>query len=281
MSKTEDFSMEIAGKTAFVTGGASGIGLEIGRMLMEQGANVMLADLVPERLKAAKAELGQVETVLCDVADPGSVTAAAEKTIETFGKVHIVVNNAGVSLGHTPGDTPLEDWQWLVDINLMGVIHGIETFTPLIKAHGEGGYFINTASMSGHLATQQLSAYTATKFAVVGLSESLRMDLATDNIGVSVLCPGWVKTDINKAHEGRPSGVDDEDAPSEAMQMVTEAVDNGLSPRSVAEWTVECMQAGRFYIFTHPSMRRWVQKRHEMIDADYAAIENDPRFKDR
>ncbi|SPH22678.1 1-deoxy-11-beta-hydroxypentalenate dehydrogenase [Ascidiaceihabitans donghaensis] len=273
--------MEIAGKTAFVTGGASGIGLEIGRMLMEQGANVMLADLVPERLKAAKAELGQVETVLCDVADPGSVKAAAEKTIETFGKVHIVVNNAGVSLGHTPGDTPLEDWQWLVDINFMGVIHGIEAFTPLIKAHGEGGYFINTASMSGHLATQQLSAYTATKFAVVGLSESLRMDLAADNIGVSVLCPGWVKTDINKAHEGRPSGVDDEDAPSEAMQMVTEAVDNGLSPRSVAEWTVECMQAGRFYIFTHPSMRRWVQKRHDLIDADYGAIENDPRFKDR
>lgn len=272
--------MDIAGKTAFVTGGASGIGLEIGRMLMEQGANVMLADLVPERLKAAKADLGNVETVLCDVADACSVKAAAKATVDRFGKVHIVVNNAGVSLGHTPGDTPLEDWQWLVDINLMGVIHGIETFTPLIQSHGEGGYFVNTASMSGHLATQQLSAYTATKFAVVGLSESLAMDMAPHNIGVSVLCPGWVKTDINKAHEGRPSGVDD-DKPTEAMQYVTEAVDNGLSPRSVAEWTVECMQAGRFYIFTHPSMRRWVQKRSQMIDADYAAIENDPRFKDR
>jgi NAD(P)-dependent dehydrogenase (short-subunit alcohol dehydrogenase family) len=272
---------DIAGKTAFVTGGASGIGLEIGRMLMEQGANVMLADMVPERLKAAKADLGNVETVLCDVADACSLKAAAKTTIETFGKVHIVVNNAGVSLGHTPGDTPLEDWQWLVDINLMGVINGIEIFTPLIKSHGEGGYFVNTASMSGHLATPQLGAYTATKFAVVGLSESLRMDLEPQGIGVSVLCPGWVKTDINKAHEGRPSGVEDDEQPSEAMQMVAEAVDNGLSPRFVAEWTVECMKAGRFYIFTHPSMRRWVQKRAAMVDADYAAIENDPRFQGR
>ena len=273
--------MDIAGKTAFVTGGASGIGLEIGRMLMEQGANVMLADMVPDRLKAAKAELGNVETVLCDVADICSVRAAAKTCIDTFGKVHIVVNNAGVSLGHTPGETPVEDWQWLVDINLMGVIHGIETFTPLMRSHGEGGYFVNTASMSGHLATKQLGAYTATKFAVVGLSESLRMDLEEHNIGVSVLCPGWVKTDINKAHEGRPSGMEDDDEPSATMQLVTEAVDNGLSPRSVAEWTVECMQAGRFYIFTHPSMRRWVQKRAAMVDADYAAIEDDPRFKDR
>lgn len=279
--------MDVSGKTAFVTGGASGIGLEIGRVLLEQGAHVMLADLSADRLAAAKADLGSssghVQTVVCDVADPASVQAAADATIAAFGKVHIVVNNAGVSIAGAPGQTPLKDWRWVVDINLMGVVYGVEIFTPLIQSHGEGGYFVNTASMSGHLATGQLGAYTATKFAVVGYSESLAQDLAPHNIGVSVLCPGWVKTDINKAHKSRPSGhtQDDDLAKNPGLQMVTEAVEKGLPPRHVAEWTLESMQTGRFYIFTHPSMRRWIQKRAAMVDADYAACVDDPRFKDR
>lgn len=274
--------MEIAGKTAFVTGGASGIGLEIGRYLMELGAKVMLADLDANRLAKAKADLGDVGTVVCDVADAASVQAAADATIAEFGKVHIVVNNAGVSVAGAAGRLPLQDWRWIVDINLMGVVHGVEIFTPLIQSHGEGGYFINTASMSGHLATQQLGAYTATKFAVVGLSESMRQDLADHNIGVSVLCPGWVKTDINKTHVNRPSGVSDtEDDKTSGMQMISAAVEQGLPPRHVAEWAIECMQAGRFYIFTHPTMRRWVQKRAAMVDSDYAACVDDPRFAER
>jgi NAD(P)-dependent dehydrogenase (short-subunit alcohol dehydrogenase family) len=242
----------------------------------------MLADRDADGLEAAKADLGNIGAVVCDVADPASVQAAADATIAQFGKVHIVVNNAGVSLAGAAGRMPLQDWRWVVDINLMGVVHGVEVFTPLIKAHGEGGYFINTASMSGHLATQQLGAYTATKFAVVGLSETMRQDLAEHNIGVSVLCPGWVKTDINKGHVNRPSGngnADSHDSP--AMQMVSDAVEKGLSARHVAEWSIECMNAGRFYIFTHPSMRRWVQKRAAMVDADYAACVDDPRFADR
>jgi NAD(P)-dependent dehydrogenase (short-subunit alcohol dehydrogenase family) len=274
--------MEISGKTAFVTGGASGIGLEIGRHLMELGAKVMLADRDADGLAAAKADLGRIQTVVCDVADAASVQAAADATIAEFGKVHIVVNNAGVSLAGPAGHMPLEDWRWIVDINLMGVVHGVEVFTPIIQAQGEGGYFINTASMSGHLATQQLGAYTATKFAVVGLSESMRQDLADHNIGVSVLCPGWVKTYINKAHVNRPSvkaGTQDDDNPG--MKAVSDAVEQGLPPRHVAEWAIECMKTGRFYIFTHPSMRRWVQKRAATVDADYAACVDDPRFSDR
>ena len=275
--------MDVSGKTAFVTGGASGIGLEIGRVLMEQGAQVMLADRDADGLAAAKADLGNVQTVVCDVSDPASVQAAADATIAAFGKVHIVVNNAGVSLAGSPGRTPLKDWQWIVDINLMGVVYGVEVFTPLIQSHGEGGYCINTASMSGHLATPQLGAYTATKFAVVGYSESLAQDLAPHKIGVSVLCPGWVKTDINKTHEGRPSGHDQDGAFADnpGMQMISDAVEQGLPPRHVAEWAFESMQAGRFYIFTHPSMRRWIQKRASLVDADYAACVDDPRFKDR
>lgn len=274
--------MEFSGKTAFVTGGASGIGLEIGRYLMELGANIMLADRDVEGLAAAKADLGRVETIVCDVADATSVQAAADATIRQFGKVHIVVNNAGVSLAGAAGQMPLKDWRWIVDINLMGVVHGVEIFTPIMQAQGEGGYFINTASMSGHLANPQLGAYTATKFAVVGLSESLQQDLADHNIGVSVLCPGWVKTDINKTHIARPSrkmGTQDDVYPG--MKMINDAVEQGLPPRHVAEWTVECMKAGRFYIFTHPSMRRWVQRRAALVDADYTACLDDPRFADR
>jgi NAD(P)-dependent dehydrogenase (short-subunit alcohol dehydrogenase family) len=278
--------MEIAGKTAFVTGGASGIGLEIGRYLKELGAKVMLADRDAQGLTAAKADLGDaggdVGMVVCDVADAESVQAAADATIAQFGKVHIVVNNAGVSLAGAAGQVPLQDWKWIVDINLMGVVYGVEIFTPLIQAHGEGGYFINTASMSGHLATQQLGAYTATKFAVVGLSESMRQDLAEHNIGVSVLCPGWVKTDINKTHVDRPSGKGaDQNADNSGIQMISDAVEQGLPPRHVAEWAIECMQAGRFYIFTHPSMRRWVQKRAALVDADYAACEENQHFAQR
>jgi len=274
--------MEIAGKTAFVTGGASGIGLEIGRALKHAGANVMLADRDAAGLATAKADLGDVATVVCDVADAASVQAAADATLAQFGKVHIVVNNAGVSLAGLPGEVPLQDWRWIIDINLMGVVHGAEIFTPILKAQGEGGYFINTASMAGHLASPKLGAYNATKFAVVGLSETMRIDLAEDNIGVSVLCPGWVKTDINKAHENRPSGNNVADPQANpGMDMVSQAVEQGLPASDVADWTVECMQAGRFYIFTHPSMRRWIQKRAAMVDADYAACVDDPRFADR
>jgi NADP-dependent 3-hydroxy acid dehydrogenase YdfG len=124
--------MEFSGKTAFVTGGASGIGLEIGRHLMELGANIMLADRDVEGLAAAKADLGRVETIVCDVADATSVQAAADATIRQFGKVHIVVNNAGVSLAGAAGQMPLKDWRWIVDINLMGVVHGVEIFTPIM-----------------------------------------------------------------------------------------------------------------------------------------------------
>lgn len=274
--------MEIAGKTAFVTGGASGIGLEIGRVLMAQGANVMLADNDADRLAQAKADLGDVGIVHCNVADAASVKKAADATIARFGKVHIVVNNAGVSIAGSAGRIPFEDWRWIVDINLMGVVHGVEIFTPIMQAQGEGGYFINTASMAGHLASPQMGAYTATKFAVVGLSESLRLDLADHNIGVSVLCPGWVKTDINKAHLNRPSGTRDvgQDQNPET-QTISQAVEDGLPATHVAQWAIECMQAGRFYIFTHPSMRRWIQKRATMVDADYAACVDDPRFSDR
>jgi len=265
-----------AGKVAFITGGGSGIGLEIARSLAKRGAKIMLADIDPARLATAKADLrgihADIDTVICDVADPISVQAAADATVRAFGKVHIVVNNAGVSLAGNTGNIPLADWRWIVDINLMGVVHGIEIFTPLMRAHGEGGYFVNTASMAGHLAAPQLGPYNATKFAVVGLSETIRQDLAKDNIGVSVLCPGFVKTDIANAYKNRPSGGSDTaTAASPETQNLVDLVEGGIAASLVGEYTADCIAAGRFYIFTAPELLPYLDQRADRIKTDYAA----------
>lgn len=265
-----------SGKVAFITGGASGIGLALGKAFVAAGARVMLADLSAENLTAAKTEFadsGAVDTVVCDVADSKAVRQAAQKTTDRFGKVNILVNNAGVGLSGQPGEIPLEDWRWLMDINLMGVVHGIETFVPLMQAHGEGGYIVNTASMAGHFAAPGLSPYNASKYAVVGLSETIAQDLAPKGIGVSVLCPAWVKTNIHKAFVNRPSGKGGATSggPDAAAKMAMAAVENGIAPEKVAAWTLACMAENRFYIFTHPEMMRAIDMRADMMKQDYAA----------
>lgn len=276
-------------KVAFITGGGHGIGLSIGRIFAQQGARVVLADINEKRLASAKETLASadlsVETVVCDVADPDALRRAADFTLERFGKVHIVVNNAGVSLAGKPGKIPLEDWRWIVDINLMSVAYGVEIFTPLIQSHGEGGYFINTASMAGHIAGPAMSPYHATKFAVVGYSESIRADLAADNIGVSVLCPAWVRTDIHNAGVNKPSltngATADESSsnePEAGIADIAAVIESGIAPDDLAQWVLECMLAKRFYIFSHPSMTQHLDARAALIKADYEAIVNDGRF---
>lgn len=276
-------------KVAFITGGGHGIGLSIGRIFAQQGARVVLADINEKRLASAKETLASadlsVETVVCDVADPDALRRAADFTLERFGKVHIVVNNAGVSLAGKPGKIPLEDWRWIVDINLMSVAYGVEIFTPLIQSHGEGGYFINTASMAGHIAGPAMSPYHATKFAVVGYSESIRADLAADNISVSVLCPAWVRTDIHNAGVNKPSltngATADESSsnePEAGIADIAAVIESGIAPDDLAQWVLECMLAKRFYIFSHPSMTQHLDTRAALIKADYEAIVNDGRF---
>ena len=276
-------------KVAFITGGGHGIGLAIGRIFAQQGARVVLADINEKRLASAKETLANadlsVETVVCDVADPDALRRAADFTLERFGKVHIVVNNAGVSLAGKPGKIPLEDWRWIVDINLMSVAYGVEIFTPLIQSHGEGGYFINTASMAGHIAGPAMSPYHATKFAVVGYSESIRADLAADNIGVSVLCPAWVRTDIHNAGVNKPSltngATADESSsnePEAGIADIAAVIESGIAPDDLAQWVLECMLAKRFYIFSHPSMTQHLDARAALIKADYEAIVRDGRF---
>jgi NADP-dependent 3-hydroxy acid dehydrogenase YdfG len=189
---------ELAGRTAFVTGGASGIGFALGRAFAEAGMKVMLADIETDALAAAVSSLHNfgpdVRGVTCDVADPVSVERAAQTAYEAFGSVHVVCNNAGVFAGGGIDNISSDDWRWILDVNLMGVLHGIRTFLPHIRAHGEGGHIVNTASMAGLLSVLGLSPYAASKFAVVTMSEGLR----EDNIQLAARMRIWSLFEVSR-----------------------------------------------------------------------------------
>ena len=268
-------------RIAFVTGGASGIGLAIAKALVANGARVMLADIDEGALALAKAEIGQAaEGVVCDVARSASVAEAAEATMDAFGRVDLVFNNAGVGLGGKPGEVGLEDWRWIVDINLMGVVYGVEAFLPLIRSHGEGGHIVNTASMAGHWANAMMGPYCATKFAVVGYSECLSQALEPEGIGVSILCPGWVKTAISDSGKRRPSGpptgvglLEDAAAVTGSSTGVSavDLIEHGMPPEVLADWVIQCIRDNRLYIFSHATMEPVIDMRRDAIKADYAA----------
>lgn len=259
---------------AFITGGAAGIGLGIAQAFAKRGAKLMLADIDQSTLDAAaetlRADGADVATVVCDVADEAQMRAAAQATIDRFGKVHIVVNNAGVALGGMTGEIDLKDWRWIVDINLMGVAHGVEIFTPLIKSHGEGGHIINTASLAGHIAGPGMAPYHATKFAVVGYSEAMQQELAPADIGVSVLCPAWVKTNIHRSGFNKPTGGGNEEDPQ--FQEMSKVIDGGLDPADLGEWTATCVEDNRLYIFSHPEFAAGIDMRYAAVKADYDAV---------
>jgi len=262
-------------KIAFVTGAASGIGFALTESLLAKGAKVMMADINTDGLAAAVEKLGglsdSLATTLCDVRKLESVRAASEATIDTFGKVHIVMNNAGVALAGKVGKMDMHDWHWIVDINLMGVVHGVEIFTPLIKSHAEGGHILNTASMAGHATTEYMPPYHATKFAVVGYSESIAQQLAPSKIQVTCLCPTWVKSNI--AHSSRtgaqPGGGDKEI--SATVAGVQALVDNGMEADTMAELTLAMMAEGRMHVFNDPDARPAIDIRAKALAADYDA----------
>lgn len=276
----------LSGKGAFVTGAASGIGAAIARELAQRGVSVMLADIDEEKLSETVESLRSkgldAHGVVCDVADLASVQSAARQTTEAIGKVHILVNNAGVAVGGGTGSIPIEDWKWVVDINLMGVVHGIETFVPLIRTHGEGGHIVNTASVAGHIALPGTAPYSASKFAVVGYSEGLRHELASENIGVSMLCPGWVNTKIHESNRKRPSKVDRPSGGAskkitDQMAEFASLIESGMDPAVVAQLVAEGIVDNRRHIFTHSSMRAGVDERLRAITADYDECDSDPR----
>ena len=251
----------LAGKTAFVTGGASGIGLALGRAFAEAGMNVMLADIETDALATAVKTLQGVGPdacgIVCDVADPISVTCAAKATFGAFGNVHVVCNHAGVAGGGGIDDISLDTWRWVLDVNLMGVLHGIHAFLPHIRAHGEGGHIVNSASMAGLNSGMGFSPYAASKFAVVNMSEGLAKQLAPVGIGVSVLCPGFVRTSISVSGRNRPERYGPARAPNPASPAgklaarLAELGQSGLDPSDVAAQVLDAIREDELYVFTH------------------------------
>lgn len=275
---------DFAGKTAFITGGASGIGLSMARAFGAAGMNVMLADINEEDLAAAVTELKERQIkaagVRCDVTERKSVEQAAQETVDTFGKVHLVCNNAGVGAGGAIGVVKPGDWDWTIAVNLMGVVYGMEAFLPHIRAHGEGGHYVNTASMAGMISVPGMEPYTASKYAVVGMSEGWAGQLAPENIGVSVLCPGFVKTRIHESSRARqekygPAETRDEDSASGAKELVL----GGIDPDRVGARVLEAVEAGELYIFTHPDMAPFFTDRAAKIEAAFARAAESPALQ--
>lgn len=270
---------DLSGKSAFVTGAASGIGLALAEAFAMQGMRVMLADIEDQPLAAAATRLhnggARVETVVCDVSNAGSVQAAARTAIDAFGRVHVVCNNAGVGGGSGIDDISLETWRWVLDVNLLGVFHGIQAFLPHIRAHGEGGHFVNTASMAGLQSKMGFSPYVASKYAVVGMSEGLHEELKPLGIGVSVLCPGFVRTAIVESRRNRPGryGVvcvaDPDSASGQMAARLAERTRNGMDPRDVAQHVLAAIRENDLYIFTHPEMRDEVEERFAAVAAAF------------
>jgi len=265
---------DFAGKTAFVTGGASGIGLALGVAFAQAGMKVMLADIETDALALAVKslkKLGPAEGVICDVADPSSVERAAKASWEAFGNVHVVCNNAGVAAGGGIDNISLDNWRWVLDVNLMGVLHGIRTFLPHMRAHGEGGHIVNTASMAGMISGMGFSPYSASKFAVVCMSEGLAPQLKPLGIGVSVLCPGFVRTGIGESGRNRPQRYGPTptlDPASPAAAFVAEiarCLQAGLEPVAVAARVLAAIRNDELYVFTHPEMRGEVEQRFAAI----------------
>ncbi|MGE0425705.1 MAG: SDR family NAD(P)-dependent oxidoreductase [Reyranellaceae bacterium] len=273
---------DIAGKVAFVTGAASGIGLGIATALSQAGAKVMLCDIEEAALLKARDALRQtnadVECVQADVSLKAELKAAADATIARYGKVHILVNNAGVGGGGPYGTWSDAAWDWTLGVNLHGVIWGIEIFGPLIESHGEGGHIVSTASIAGLISGASI-AYNVSKYGVVALSEGLRMELAPRGIGVSVLCPGFVRTEITNSGRNVPQRLTGKlKAPptsgpvAEHIQRIRDQVEKGVDPRYVGELVREAIENDWFYIFTDTEHEQYVEMRFAFIKQGFDRI---------
>ena len=262
---------DIKGKTAYVSGAASGIGLGITTALVKAGVNVAMIDIRKDALEEARARLhnlgGQTEAFVSDVSDAQVLKETADEIEKRFGPLHILCNNAGIAMLGTPLDEITQaDWNWVIDVNIKGAINGVSTFVPRMKAHGQGGHIVNTASIAGLQVNPNFrtGAYSLTKYAVVALSEGLEQELAGHNIGVSVLCPAAVDTGIHLSARSRPERLGGA-FERKADHFMGDLIKDGLKPEQVGARVVKAIQENEFYILTHSSPREWVEKRFNLI----------------
>jgi NAD(P)-dependent dehydrogenase (short-subunit alcohol dehydrogenase family) len=270
---------DLKDKTAIVTGAASGIGLGIAKALAGAGMNLVLADLQPDRLAAARQTIEALGAraigVTVDVSDAASVANAGRAAEDAFGKLHVAVNNAGVAMHGTPLEqVGIDEWNWVIGVNVLGVINGIRTFVPMIRRHGEGGHVVNTASISGFFIRRgrNQGAYSMTKYAVVALSEALEQEVEDAGIGVSVLCPGAVDTSIFASAATRPDRFGGPYARPQQEQMHG-AMGQGLPPELVGQRVLQAIRGREFYVLTHAGERTAVKARHDRIEAAFERAE--------
>ena len=277
--------INFAGRTAFVTGGANGIGIGLVRALLTESCKVAIADIRQDAIEKALKTLDNqsVMGVQVDVSSRDAMEKAADEVEARFGPVSLLFNNAGINLFQTIEDSSYSDWDWVMGVNLHGPINGVMTFVPRMIAAGNGGYIVNTASMAGWLASGAPGIYNTTKFAVRGMSESLRYSLAPHGIGVSILCPGLVRSYIYASDDVRPKELLDGAKPVDTanVQRLAEFHQFGMEPDVIAARVLDGMRENRAYIFSHPEFKEEVAELFQEYLADFRDLPEDPGFDKR
>jgi NAD(P)-dependent dehydrogenase (short-subunit alcohol dehydrogenase family) len=249
-----------------VTGGASGIGRALAESLAAEGAAVVVADVdeagLAETVKRIEARGGRALAVRTDVSDRTQVQALADRAFSALGRVHVLCNNAGVAIWGGLETATHRDWAWTLGVNLWGVIHGLEAFLPRMIAQRDGGHVVNTASMAGLIASQGLGVYNTSKYAVVGLSETLAKDLRPYGIGVSVLCPMGVATQIRASERNRPATLRNEKPASTPVDLIGRTLD----PDTVAAMTIAAIKDNRLYVITHEEGLEPLRRRFQRLE---------------
>lgn len=267
---------EFEGKVAVITGGASGLGKAMAERFAAEGVKLVLADIEQSVLDKTvgefKAAGADVIGVQGDVAKPEMLEALLKTTLDTYGKVNILCSNAGVAGGGVTWETTLADWEWVIGVNLLAVINGIRIFVPQMIKQGDECHIVNTASVAGLTSNPFMATYNVTKHGVVTLSETVHHELKIQgtNIGISVLCPGWVNTGIAESDRNRPAALANENEEitpiGEMLQaQVKQLLVEGLDPSVIGEAVFDAVKNDRFYILTHPEMLPAIQERMEGI----------------
>ena len=251
----------VEGKVAFITGGANGAGLGMAKAFLKNGIKVVIADVQKDSLDRALEQFGnnrQIHAVQLDVTDREAFARAAHETERVFGKVHILCNNAGINLFVPIEECTYNDWDWVMGVNFGGVVNGIQTFLPRIRKHGQGGHIVNTASMAAFLPSPAAGIYTASKFAVRGLSEALRLTLYQYHIGVSVFCPGLINSMIYESEKIRPKRFESPENTAKSQKMMDQLPrihQFGMDPEEAGEKVLAGIRRNSLYIFSHPEFK--------------------------